>query len=139
MHAMFVVGAPFTSERQRIFDAFAVWMGHMSDLVPGCHVWVDGGYVTHKTWAAPKDVDVVIVVRPSQYNALTPAQLARFESLMTDRTGPAGQPMGGLVDAFLGLRGDPSLPSWRVFWANVSDSDGSPVDNETKGFLEVTT
>jgi hypothetical protein len=136
---MFVAGAPYGPERQQIYDAFVVWMGLMSKLLPGCRVWVDGGFVTHKTWAAPKDVDVVIVVRPSQLDTLTATDQTLLDSLLTDRRGPAGQPMGGLVDAFVGMRGDPELPSWRVFWSNVRDSDGSSVQDETKGFLEVTT
>ncbi|WP_410004008.1 DUF6932 family protein [Curtobacterium sp. TC1] len=137
---VFVLGAPFSSERQVIFDAFSVWMDSVRSLFPGARCWVDGGFVTHKSWAAPTDIDVAFFVRQSDLDALDPSQQAIFESLQTDKNaaGVRVQPMGGKVDGFVGLRSDPDTTLyWRQFWGQVKGPDGAQVQNTEKGFLEV--
>jgi hypothetical protein len=137
----FVVDAPFPDERRRIFDAFLVWAGGVGALLPGARCWIDGGFVTHKTWAAPQDVDVVVFATADAVNALRESDQQLLMSMMTQHgSGTARvQPMAGLVDGFLGLRNDPDRTLyWRNLWSNVKDSDGSKVDAVQKGFLEVT-
>ncbi|TWX36241.1 hypothetical protein ES689_12620 [Frigoribacterium sp. ACAM 257] len=137
----FVVSAPFPDERRQIFDAFRVWARAVGDLLPGARCWVDGGFVTHKTWAAPRDVDVVVFTTAEVLDALPESDQQLLMSMMTQHSSGIArvQPMAGLVDGFLGLRDDADRTIyWRNLWSGVKDVDGSKVDAVQKGFLEVT-
>jgi hypothetical protein len=140
IEAYFVSAAPFSTERQLVFDAFKTWMTLVDQLLPNSRYWIDGGFVTHKTWAAPSDVDVTILCQASAVDALTPAEQSRLDSLLTVPAAPGRarlQPMGGLVDAFLVTRASPDVPYWITQWSRVKGADGSEVRTITKGFLEV--
>ncbi|SKC47501.1 DUF6932 family protein [Plantibacter cousiniae (nom. nud.)] len=135
VEARFVDAAPFAAERAHVFAAFRVWGDLVRTLVPEARMWVDGGFVTHKPWAAPSDVDVTFLVTPAALNALSPAEQAQVEKLLT---GDGYKPMSGLVDAYLITRGDVDRTVyWRDWWATVVDERHEPVQGVKKGFLEV--
>ncbi|MCU0116162.1 DUF6932 family protein [Curtobacterium poinsettiae] len=137
----FVTNAPFSDERRLIFDAFMVWVRAVGVLLPGARCWVDGGFVTHKAWAAPHDVDVVVFATADALDALSEANQQLLMSMMTHHESGIArvQPMAGLVDGFLGLRNDPDRTIyWRNLWSSVKGTDGSKVEAVQKGFLEVT-
>lgn len=137
----FVTNAPFTPERALVFQAFETWLTLVDGLLPGSRYWVNGGFVTHKPWAAPSDIDVVVVAKRETLNALSEAQQAQFESLLTDNSGSSRiQPMGGLIDGFYTIRGsvgqgDPAY--WHQQWSQVTGPDKKPVAGAIKGFVEV--
>ncbi|RLP79273.1 hypothetical protein D9V34_15885 [Mycetocola lacteus] len=134
----FVKEAPFPDERQRVFEAFKLWIALVRDLLPGARFWINGGFVTHKTWAAPSDVDVMILVKSVDVNALSESEQGRFEQLLTDTSGPRVQPMSGLVDAFVCFRGDVGdTVYWKELWAEVLDQDRKQIIGRKKGYLEV--
>ena len=137
---LFVTRAPFTSERKLIFDALSVWLRAVGALFPGSKCWINGGFATHKPWAAPADADVVVFVTDAQIDALTEQQQAQLDSLLTQHP-PGGariQPMGGLVDGFLSVRNEPgNTIYWLQQWARVRGADGGEVHDVHKGFLEV--
>lgn len=75
----FVAAAPFTDRRRIVFDAFQLWHGVVSGIVPGARFWVDGGFITHKSWAAPSDVDVTVMLRPDDLNNLPDDEQQRLD------------------------------------------------------------
>lgn len=136
---VFVANAPFSAERLLIFDAFKVWRTLWLQVVPTSRFLVDGGFVTHKAWA-PRDIDVVAIVKQSDVNALPPPDQESLRDLLTG-TSVAGtkiRPMGGLVDAFYLFRGDPqSYLYWDGYWSAYSREDKTIDSAVQKGYLEV--
>jgi hypothetical protein len=118
-------------------------MALVEKLIPDARFWIDGGFVTHKPWAAPSDVDVMILCQQAVLDSLSLQDEIQLSSLMTiaaSGSSPRWQPMGGLVDAFLTVRGPAgNAPYWFNLWGQVRGEDGSRVITLTKGFLEVTT
>lgn len=131
-----VSGAPFETERQRIFAALELWTDLVRAMLPDARFWVDGGFVTRKPWAAPSDVDVTVLVTPAALNALSLAEQNQMSQLLTKRG--VGKAMGGLVDAYLIVRGDVSQTVyWRDLWSTALDEDRRPLPGVKKGYLEV--
>lgn len=64
VHKVFVDGAPFEPDRRRIFAALEIYAGMLWTELPSAVLWVNGGFVTHKQWAPPADVDVAVLVPP---------------------------------------------------------------------------
>lgn len=134
----FVDGAPFSDRRRVMFDAFRLWHGIVTSIVPSARFWVDGGFVTHKPWGVPSDVDVTVMLRRDDLNNLTPGEQAQLDPMFTKIGPPRQQPMSGLVDAFLCIRGDVDKTLyWREHWSTVLDESRAKIDGTRKGFLEV--
>lgn len=64
---IFVARAPaFREERARIFLALELHLDLAREHVGvGTRAWIDGGFITHKRWAAPHDADVALVISPT--------------------------------------------------------------------------
>jgi hypothetical protein len=141
IEAYFVQAAPFNGERALIFQAFKTWVALVEQILPGSRYWIDGGFVTHKPWNAPSDVDVMILCKEETLNALRPDEQARLQQLLTAPASPGKarvQPMGGLVDGFVTVRGSAgNADYWMEQWSRVKGADGSRILALTKGFLEV--
>lgn len=134
----FVITAPFSDRRRTVFDAFRLWHEIITGIVPDARFWVDGGFVTHKPWAAPSDVDVTVMLRPDDLNNLTDDEQQRLAPMFTAPGPPRQQPMSGLVDAFICLRGDVDKTLyWREHWSTVLDQNREKVPGTQKGFVEV--
>ena len=137
----FVVDAPFSERRALVFQALKTWLALVEQLLPGARLWVDGGFVTHKPWNGPSDVDVMILCQADDVNRLSATQQIDLENLLTQPAGPGrarSQPMGGLVDAYLTFRGPSgNADYWMRQWSQVKGRDGSEIRSLTKGFLEV--
>lgn len=142
MRSVFVESAPYSEEREEVFDAFRLWRAKLLRLTPTAQLWVNGGFVTHKPWAPPKDVDVVARVVGRELDALEPEAQNEFEGLMTipaSDVHPRIQPIAGLVDGFYSRRSEPDKTIvWRDTWATVLDQNRAVVPGAQKGFLEVT-
>ena len=143
IEAYFVAAAPFSEERAIVFAAFRTWFTLIGQLIPSARFWIDGGFVTHKPWAAPSDVDVMILCQAEVVDSLTTTEQDRLDQLLTIPASPGRprfQPMGGLVDAFIAYRSSPDdAPYWNAQWSRVKGADGSEVLALSKGFLEVVT
>lgn len=134
----FVAAAPFIDRRRVVFDAFQLWHGIVSGIVPGARFWVDGGFITHKPWAAPSDVDVTVMLRPDELNNLPDDEQQHLDQMFTKPGPPRQQPMSGLVDAFLCLRGDVDRTLyWREHWSTVLGENRTKLSGTQKGFVEV--
>jgi hypothetical protein len=122
-----------------IFEGFQTWVNLVLTIVPRVTLWVDGGFVTYKD-VPPKDVDVAMIVSPSDLNRLDADQQGVLAMLLTEvetDTTPRRQPMGGLVDGFLARRGvAEEILFWNQTWSDVY-VDGKHVVGESKGYLEV--
>lgn len=136
VEATFVHGAPFPERRATIWRAFLAWHALVKPLLPGARVWLDGGFVTYKTWAEPHDVDVVIIADLSVWVARD--QVALWP-LLTDNSDPNNrlQPMSGLVDAFAAAAVQPDLAIWADTWTSVMLPDRTISQDRRKGFVEV--
>ena len=97
---------------------------------------MNGGFVTHKS-AKPKDIDVVIVARPSEVNVLDMSDMIPLLT-HTGEDGVRVQPMGGLVDGFIVERGNPDkIRYWDDYWKTVLDESRVALEGERKGYVEV--
>lgn len=151
VRAAFVDAAPADqrSARHRVFRALELHIESMLELLPGATIWLDGGFVSHKTWAAPEDADVVYFADLDQLERLSAEELmplvttsgvdgALGGSSSGSRMGvPRLQPMGGLVDAFVALRDPVQFSHWGGIWSTVKGADGAVVRGASKGFVEV--
>lgn len=144
----FVVNAPFKDERELIYDALMVYTRALKREFSQLRLWINGGFVTHKPWAAPNDTDVAVVVPQAEYsnmlsnpgiftyltlqNVLVPVN--PIQSLRVPRL----QPMAGLIDGFI-VADDPAQTAvWDYEWSRVRDRNKNEVPNLKKGYLEVT-
>lgn len=138
IEARFVNDAPFADRRRLVFDAFRLWHEIVTAIVPSARFWLDGGFITHKNWAAPSDVDVTVMLKADDLNNLTDEEQQRFLPLFT-KAGPSPQrPMSGLVDAYICLRGDVDKTLyWREHWSTVLDENRVILSGTRKGLVEV--
>lgn len=138
LRTRFVDEAPEPLERDLVYRALELHLSRLVDLAGPSTVWVDGGFVTHKT-DAPKDVDVVYWCRDSAH--LRGVILAEGVLQLLTLQGVAVsaplasvarriQPMGGLVDVFLATPARRDY--WHAMWSSVKDEPG-----EVKGYVEV--
>ncbi|BBY43238.1 DUF6932 family protein [Mycolicibacterium celeriflavum] len=148
VYEAFVENAPFRDDREVIFEALTLYAKIVANLCPGLALWVNGGFITHKSWAAPKDADVVVVVPQAHYpNVCSNPSVWTYITLqgviVSDPSTGGGrigriQPMAGLIDGFI-ISDDPTLSDvWAYRWSLVNDEDGNLLPDTTrKGFLEV--
>jgi hypothetical protein len=147
IHATFVAGAPhFRDERQLVFDALCLYARLIWAIVPRASLRVDGGFITHKAWAPPADVDIAVVMNGVTQDQLDRALEAPLFTLLSVSGEVVGSRvslakshvMGGLVDAFPIL---PNLPVadefFRELWSSVTDADKKVVAGLKKGYVEV--
>ncbi|OBJ73334.1 hypothetical protein [Mycobacterium sp. 1274756.6] len=143
VYESFVENAPFRPRRELIFRALALYIDLVSAKFSTSRYWIDGGFVTHKTWAEPEDADVVVVVPPSEHGrVLTPEFLPYWTLIGTQPSQPSVysdkvHPMGGLIDGFI----EPDVPQilgvWDYRWSTVRDEQHNEVPGARKGYLEV--
>jgi hypothetical protein len=148
VHETFVEQAPFRDERQLIYDALRLYTRVLAQEFTDLALWINGGFVTHKTWAAPKDTDVAVVVPLTEYsNMLSKPMLFSYLTLhnadvpinpTTTMKVARIQPMAGLIDGFI-IGDEPSQKGvWDYNWSLVTDENGVLLpDTVRKGYLEV--
>ena len=83
------------------------------------HVWIDGSFTTRKT--DPDDVDIVVWVRESDAESLSPERLILFDSLLHIRNHDRIKAMYD-VDVHLD---NPDKQSARDKWADLFGKDRS--------------
>lgn len=144
MYQRFVEEAPFRERRELIFKAIELHSEIVRMHFNDARLWIDGGFVTHKTWAEPEDADVVVVVSVAQYaklateEALLPlASMLGVTSLQPNTSTGKLHPMGGLMDVFFVPDNPFHLEVWDDRWSSVNGPDGVLIPGERKGYLEV--
>ncbi|MBT1618089.1 hypothetical protein KK090_02350 [Curtobacterium flaccumfaciens pv. poinsettiae] len=148
LHQRFVVEAPFREQRQRVFDALSLYASLVWDSLPTARLRIDGGFITHKTWAAPEDADVVVVYdRPTPSGGLSAVvraplfTMSNLTAVVSDQsvTLDKAPVMGGLIDAYPAPADKPAgLAYWDRLWSNVTGPGKTLLDGERKGYVEVT-
>lgn len=146
IYELFVEQAPFKDERELIYDALRLYAKVVDQEFSDVTLWINGGFITHKSWAAPKDADVVVVVPMSDYaNMCSNTDCLRYLTLQGVMVGypqtsaPVSrvQPMAGLIDSFV-VPDDPAqLAVWDLTWSTVTDQNKNVVAAVKKGYLEV--
>lgn len=144
---IFVERAPFSDERRIIFSALDLHLTLMKQIFRSGAAWINGGFVTHKSWAPPKDADIAYVLSSAAVNALDAESAARLGTLLTLQgvvsfkpsfQATRVQPMGGLLDSFLVVEEQSDqVATWDSLWCTVMGEDSLPVDGATKGYVEV--
>lgn len=146
----FVDEAPaFKRERAFLYRTLELYADQVWGLLPEATLWIDGGFVTHKDWAAPQDVDLVILPTESDFLQYPDEQelKTRLTPLLTLQNVTAAipqafeervQPYGGNIDGFLVPPGiDPAKPYWHDLWSRVRGRGGAEAPDAHKGFVEV--
>ncbi|WIC40248.1 hypothetical protein SEA_HOLLIDAY_53 [Gordonia phage Holliday] len=146
----FVTEAPHHCERrERIADMLDIHVAMLRRLFRGeqIRIWVNGGFITHKTWP-PRDADIAVLVptaalpKADKDAALPLWTLGR----VTAQRGGSGPEVVtdklhtglGLTDAYVVSADRPNqVESWRRRWSAVKDESGAIVPAMTKGFVEV--
>ncbi|WP_420365888.1 hypothetical protein AAEP80_02860 [Curtobacterium sp. L3-7] len=148
LHERFVVEAPFREQRQRVFDALSLYAALVWDALPSARLRIDGGFITHRTWAAPEDADVVVVYdKPTPPGGLDRVVRASLFTMSDVTAVVANKPaaldkvavMGGLIDAYPAPADKPALLEyWDRMWSNVTGPGKTLLEGERKGYVEVT-
>lgn len=112
-------------------------------------MWVNGGFLTHKDWRSPADVDVVYLVPPEQigkatkHRALPLWTLSKASGIIggeggADFNDATIKPGFGFVDAYIAADTPLMRKYWSLQWSTVKGPDGNIIDGRRKGFVEVT-
>lgn len=134
---------PFASERSLLMQALDLYAPLVWGLWPRATLWVNGGFVTHKDWAAPEDIDVVICDTSGRIDAkideaghlITLLQATHQKSSVV---APKIQPMGGLIDGHpVGKQWPAIVAYYEDYWSTLLDKDKDPVAGFRKGYVEV--
>jgi len=147
LHQRFVVDAPEAHHRSHLWVIFNAFVECVKLSLPGATLWVNGGFVTHKAWAAPGDVDVLLVVDGGVLATADHGQVLGLTTLLdvecVPHLGgfaqiPRMQPFGGWIDSFIAVRGDQVTESyWDGEWSSVKGQDGNKIKDAIKGYVEV--
>lgn len=134
----FVVGAPYADQRRELWDVFPAYVRKARAYFPTCRILLDGGFVTHKNWEAPEDIDIALGIDRLEYNALQDWERAQlFNSVSA--TGHKVKVMGGAIDA---SRFDKNIPAlfakWHDDWSSVRGPNRLTLPGVRKGYVEVT-
>lgn len=152
IRAAFVDRAPTIAgdppRRALICDALDLYVRLLVRRFDDPIVWLDGGFVTHKTWAEPDDADLVALVEPQHLaqRAFTERALALqtldVASLTVSRrtlTNRVIKPMGALLDGYLDANTAARRDYWRYWLSSIRLPDGRIADDAEKGFIELVT
>ncbi|WP_440939896.1 DUF6932 family protein [Gordonia polyisoprenivorans] len=145
IHQKFVVDAPHRDSRELVYRAFVLYTDILRVRLGPVTLWVDGGFISHKPWAPPSDIDVVVIVPQHDYtNICSNGQawpLSTLQHVSSNLTQGLDrlQPMGGLIDGFVVPDSASQLAVWDATWSRVKDEHGNLLpETIRKGYLEVT-
>jgi hypothetical protein len=147
----FVDDAPFSGERERPYRALEFYLSELTHRFGSATVLLNGGFVTHKHWAAPKDIDLAVGLSNKAFRlsvGVEHAPLWTLQNVVADEIGvmnpqfgarfPRVQPALGLIDGFFFPSSMPTLSRyWELLWSKVKDENGDEVVGVSKGFVEV--
>lgn len=139
----FVQNAPFREARQEIYRALEFYSELVWRRFPHARLWINGGFTTHKPWAAPNDADVVVLVPEHEFDIDEFSDIAPFLTIQRVTVGSPSftaeriQPMGGLIDGFVVVDNPANQFIWGDTWSRVKGPDGNLIPDGRKGYVEV--
>lgn len=139
----FVENAPFPEARQEIYEALRFYAKLVWRRFPHARLWINGGFTTHKPWAAPNDADVVVLVPEDEFDVEDLGDIAPFLTLQHVNVARPGfsasriQPMGGLIDGFVVADNAANQFIWGDTWSRLKGPDGNLIADARKGYVEV--
>lgn len=131
---------PFAAERQVLFGILEIYVEKVWAIWDRAELWIDGGFVTHKTWNAPNDVDVAVVDTYGRIQARigqAVSLLTLEEAVVNNHHATRVQPFGGMIDGFAVARLPHNLAYWENAWGRLNDANKDQVPNVSKGFVRV--
>lgn len=140
---VFVEQAPFQHRRALIFRALNLFTDLVWETIPETRFWVNGGFTSHKTWAAPEDADVVAIVPVKQFklcltDSMLPLSTLQHVTSAQPNTGTVKlHPFGGLLDTFFIPDMPAQLKTWDDTWSKVKGPDNQIIPGQRKGYVEV--
>ena len=138
----FVIGAPFCNERKYLFKALELFCRNIWNILPEAEVWVNGGFVTHKSWAAPKDIDVCVLYSILNIDNIADKilQNSTLQNIFHPTFGYIEriQPYGGMLDVFFVDPTDSArVKYWHDTWLTIKDKNGNISEGNRKGFIRI--
>lgn len=111
-------------------------------------IWLNGGFITHKTWKAPRDADFAVLVPPdairyADRDAAVPLWTLSDVSAHRGQGGPQIVTRKlhtalGLTDAYVvNAHNSAAVEIQRRVWSKVTGPDKNTVEGMEKGFVEV--
>ncbi|MFC8522352.1 DUF6932 family protein [Pseudarthrobacter sp. NPDC057230] len=133
----FVTGAPFSKERERLWDAFMLWDRLVQELLPNARVYLDGSFLCHRQDVAPDDIDVFVIADPSDYRRLSHEEKKQIFNA-TLLYGLRKYKPFDVVDAnYCDSTNQHLVAYWAELWSRVRLKDGRFHDSARKGYVEV--
>lgn len=127
-----------------IFRALRLYTDLVWERIPEARFWINGGFATHKSWAAPDDADIVAIVPLRKYKLCLEDKMLPLSTLqhVTARAPNINtaklHSFGGLLDTFFIPDMPAQLRTWDDTWSKVKGSDNKIIQGKRKGYLEVT-
>lgn len=146
VEALFVKQAPFQPAREQTFTALGLEIARLIEFGGPSTVWLNGGFTSHKPWAAPKDIDVVYWCATEDHmmkmlSADGIHQVLTLQGVIFGKPFPGAadrmQPALGHIDAFLAVPDVRELAYWDGIWSAVKDEHGAIMQGRLKGYVEV--
>lgn len=141
---LFVDQAPYQHRRAMIYRALHLFTDLVWETIPEARFWINGGFTTHKSWAAPEDADVVAIVPVKKLklcledSMLPLSTLQHVTAAQPNTQTPKLHPFGGLLDTFFIPDMPAQLRTWDDTWSKVKGPDNKIIAGKRKGYLEVT-
>lgn len=147
----FVDEAPYANKRSLQLELLEKHFYIVNQVAQGESVtaWINGGFLTHKEWNAPKDIDVVYFVSPTAFRKLTSDRstaLWTLSKVQAFRGGGEDSPsvaseslrsMAGFIDAYISIDSPERRDHWANIWSSVKDENEQIIPGRFKGFVEV--
>lgn len=146
----FVAEAPEGQQRRRgdIHTVLSVHISAVRRLFTNPTIWLNGGFVTHKRWKAPRDADLVVIVNAGEFDRADKESALPLWTLadVTAQRGTGGPILVtpklhtglGYTDAYVVRSDRPAqVEGWRRRWSQVTGPDKQIVAGMQKGFVEV--
>lgn len=152
LEQVFVRDAPYSEERALRFSLLRQHAAIVKKVVgeTSGRLWINGGFLTHKAWRRPSDIDVVYFVPRDLLGKLSGSRGLSLWTLSKVGAKLGGGddaqevdaerllPMGGFVDAYLAPDSVATRNIWARQWSSIKGEDGSILVDKYKGFVEVT-
>lgn len=74
---------PEATRRKILYERLVVYLSLLADVGLSLEVWIDGSFVTAK--AEPDDIDVAIIAKADEVNALSSEKLAELSAITETR------------------------------------------------------
>lgn len=135
---LFVTSAPHRNHRKKLLNEAKNWVKQLRQETSIVHIWLDGGFITHKD-QAPSDIDIVALLDTPEFTSTDPERLKKFRTVRNPYDEIVKPPeFKGLVDGYIVEYNLKNIETWLSTWGSVKNPlTGQIVPGLNKGFIEV--